>query len=40
MRFLNRTETATFLVAKPSFPDFLESYDPIIETVHTNPIKG
>ena len=32
MRFLNRTETATFLVAKPSFPDFLESYDPIIET--------
>lgn len=32
MRFLNRTETATFLVAKPSFPDFLEAYDPIIET--------
>lgn len=32
MRFLNRTETATFLVAKPSFPDFLENYDPIIET--------
>ena len=32
MRFLNRTETATFLVVKPSFPDFLESYDPIIET--------
>lgn len=32
MRFLNRTETATFLVAKPSFPDFLESYDPIIAT--------
>lgn len=32
MRFLNRTETATFLVVKPSFPDFLETYDPIIET--------
>lgn len=32
MLFLNRTETATFLVVKPSFPDFLESYDPIIET--------
>lgn len=32
MHFLNRTETATFLVVKPSFPDFLESYDPIIET--------
>lgn len=32
MRFLNRTETATFLVVKPSFPDFLENYDPIIET--------
>lgn len=32
MRFLNRTETATFLVVKPSFPDFLESYDPVIET--------
>jgi len=32
MRFLNRTETATFLVVKPSFPDFLEAYDPIIET--------
>lgn len=32
MKFLNRTETATFLVAKPLFPDFLESYDPIIET--------
>ena len=32
MKFLKRTETATFLVAKPSFPDFLESYDPIIET--------
>ena len=32
MKFLNRTETATFLVAKPSFPGFLESYDPIIET--------
>lgn len=32
MRFLNRTETATFMIAKPSFPDFLESYDPIIET--------
>lgn len=32
MKFLKRTETATFLVAKPSFPDFLESYDPVIET--------
>ena len=32
MRFLNRTETATFMIAKPSFPDFLESYDPVIET--------
>lgn len=32
MRFLNRTETATFMIAKPSFPDFLENYDPIIET--------
>ena len=32
MKFLNRTETATFLVVKPSFPDFLEAYDPIIET--------
>lgn len=32
MRFLNRTETATFLVVKPSFPDLLENYDPIIET--------
>lgn len=32
MRFLNRTEVATFLVAKPAFPDFLESYDPVIET--------
>lgn len=32
MRFLNRTETATFLVVKPSFPDFLELYDPVIET--------
>lgn len=32
MKFLKRTETATFLVAKPSFPAFLESYDPIIET--------
>ena len=32
MRFLNRTETATFLVVKPSFPDFLESYDPVIQT--------
>lgn len=32
MKFLKRTETATFLVAKPSFPDILESYDPIIET--------
>lgn len=32
MKFLKRTETATFLVAKPSFPDFLEAYDPIIET--------
>ena len=32
MRFLNRKETATFMIAKPSFPDFLESYDPIIET--------
>lgn len=32
MRFLNRTETATFMIAKPSFPDFLERYDPIIET--------
>lgn len=32
MKFLKRTETATFLVVKPSFPDFLESYDPIIET--------
>lgn len=32
MRFLNRTETATFLVAKPSFPDFLELYDPVIQT--------
>lgn len=32
MRFLNRTETATFMIAKPSFPDFVESYDPIIET--------
>lgn len=32
MKFLNRTETATFLVVKPSFPDFLENYDPIIET--------
>ena len=32
MRFLNRTETATFLVVKPSFPNFLEAYDPIIET--------
>lgn len=32
MRFLNRTETATFLVVKPSFPDFLELYDPIIQT--------
>lgn len=32
MRFLNRTETSTFMVVKPSFPDFLEAYDPIIET--------
>ena len=32
MRFLNRTETATFMIAKPSFPDFVENYDPIIET--------
>lgn len=32
MRFLNRTETATFMIAKPSFPDFLESYDRVIET--------
>lgn len=32
MKFLNRTETATFMIAKPSFPDFVESYDPIIET--------
>lgn len=32
MKFLNRTEVATFLVAKPAFPDFLERYDPIIET--------
>lgn len=32
MRFLNRTETATFMVVKPSFPDFLELYDPVIET--------
>ena len=32
MRFLNRMETATFLVVKPSFPDFLERYDPVIET--------
>ena len=32
MRFLNRTKTATFLVVKPSFPDFLELYDPIIQT--------
>lgn len=32
MRFLNRTETATFMVVKPSFPDFLELYDPIIQT--------
>lgn len=32
MRFLNRTETATFLVVKPSFPNYLEAYDPIIET--------
>lgn len=32
MRFLNRTETATFLVVKPSFPDFLENYDPVIQT--------
>lgn len=32
MRFLNRTEAATFMIAKPSFPDFLELYDPIIET--------
>lgn len=32
MRFLNRTETATFLVVKPSFPDFLEAYDPVIQT--------
>lgn len=32
MRFLNRTETATFLVVKPSFPNFLELYDPVIQT--------
>lgn len=32
MKFLKRTETATFLVVKPSFPDFLENYDPVIQT--------
>ena len=32
MKFLKRTETATFMIAKPSFPDFLESYDRVIET--------
>lgn len=40
MKFLNRTETATFLVAKPSFPDFLESYDPIIATPAVGNFKG
>lgn len=40
MRFLNRTETATFMIAKPSFPDFLESYDPIIETPAVGNITG
>ena len=40
MRFLNRTETATFMVVKPSFPDFLESYDPVIETPAVGNFKG
>lgn len=40
MKFLKRTETATFLVAKPSFPDFLESYDPVIETPAVGNFKG
>ena len=40
MRFLNRTETATFLVVKPSFPDFLESYDPIIQTPSVGNFTG
>ena len=40
MRFLNRTETTTFLVVKPSFPDFLENYDPIIATPTVGNFKG
>ena len=40
MKFLKRTETATFLVAKPSFPDFLEAYDPVIETPAVGNFKG
>ena len=40
MRFLNRTETATFMVVKPSFPDFLELYDPVIETPAVGNFKG
>lgn len=40
MRFLNRMETATFLVVKPSFPDVLESYDPIIQTPTVGNFKG
>jgi hypothetical protein len=40
MKFLNRTETATFMIAKPSFPDFVESYDPIIETPAVGNFKG
>lgn len=40
MRFLNRTETATFLVVKPSFPDFLEAYDPTITTPTVGNFKG
>lgn len=40
MRFLNRTETATFLVVKPSFPDFLEAYDPVIQTPAVGAFTG
>lgn len=40
MKFFSRTETATFSVAKPSFPDFLEAYDPIIHTPEVGNFKG
>ena len=40
MKFLNRIETTTFLVEKPSFPDFLEAYDPIINAPEVGDFKG